>query len=363
MSEVFSGNKGEWSEPYALFKLLADGQLYPGDAQLNKINGLVMPILTVLREEQSHTGRYSYSDNKTNIVISLGEETLNYIIPVAEFKKQAALLFEKIRAGDASTGRSFSIPETEDFLRSIGCTRLKAHSQSKSDIHIMVHDAKTGICPTLGFSIKSEMGSKATLLNASGATNFIFEIPDFNKQLMDLVNAENSVKKRVAKIYNTGKTPLFSGMDNPVFKNNLMLIDSLLPEIMAQMLCEYYAGGQSAVSNIAAAVCSKNPNGYDQSHQHQFYAYKIKKLLNDAALGMRPTDVWQGRYDATGGYLVVREDGEIVCYHIYSRNEFEDYLFYNTKFDTPSSSRHKFGTVYEQDGRYFIKLNIQIRFI
>ena len=34
MTEFFSGNRGEWSEPYALFKLLADGQLYLGDSQL-----------------------------------------------------------------------------------------------------------------------------------------------------------------------------------------------------------------------------------------------------------------------------------------------------------------------------------------
>ncbi|MFS6936980.1 HpaII family restriction endonuclease [Neisseria animaloris] len=363
MPEVFSGNKGEWSEPYVLFKLLADGQLYLGDGKLNKIDGLIMPILAVLREEQHYIGKYSYSDDRVNVVISLGEREASYTIPVAEFKKQAVLLFQKIRSGNSENSGSFSIPEIEDFLRSIDCTRLNARSQSKSDIHIMVHDARTGICPTLGFSIKSEMGSKPTLLNASGATNFTFEIPNCNKSLMDLINSESSVKRRIAKIYETGRTLIFSGMDNSIFRNNLMLIDSWLPEIMAQMLCKYYSGSQNAVSCIADSICQANPNGYDQTNRHQFYIYKIKKLLNDAALGMRPAEVWQGKYDATGGYLVVRQDGEIVCYHIYSRNEFEDYLFYNTKFDTPSSSRHRFGNVYEYDGRYFVKLNMQIRFI
>ena len=51
MTEFFSGNRGEWSEPYALFKLLADGQLYLGDSQLNKL-GIVMPILSILRQEK-----------------------------------------------------------------------------------------------------------------------------------------------------------------------------------------------------------------------------------------------------------------------------------------------------------------------
>lgn len=31
-----TGNKGEWSELYTFFKLLADGRLYCGDGQLNR---------------------------------------------------------------------------------------------------------------------------------------------------------------------------------------------------------------------------------------------------------------------------------------------------------------------------------------
>lgn len=40
-------------------------------------------------------------------------------------------------------------------------------------------------------------------------------------------------------------------------------------------------------------------------------------------LGMMPSKVWTGELDATGGYLVVKDNGEILCYHIYNRNEFE----------------------------------------
>ena len=34
---MLTGNKGEWSEIYALFKLLGDKQLFAGDAELNKV--------------------------------------------------------------------------------------------------------------------------------------------------------------------------------------------------------------------------------------------------------------------------------------------------------------------------------------
>ncbi|MCB0745699.1 MAG: HpaII family restriction endonuclease, partial [Ignavibacteriae bacterium] len=93
-----------------------------------------------------------------------------------------------------------------------------------------------------------------------------------------------------------------------------------------------------------------------------FYEYKIKRFLTDVALGMMPSKVWTGKYDATGGYLIVKENGDVLCYHIYNRNEFEDYLLNNTKLDTASSSRHGFGEIYENSGELYFNLNLQIRF-
>ena len=77
---------------------------------------------------------------------------------------------------------------------------------------------------------------------------------------------------------------------------------------------------------------------------------------------MMPAKVWNGLYDATGGCLVVKDNGEILSYHIYNKNKFENYLYHNTKLDTASSSRHNFGKIYKENGEYYIKLNLQIRF-
>lgn len=78
---------------------------------------------------------------------------------------------------------------------------------------------------------------------------------------------------------------------------------------------------------------------------------------------MMPSKVWSGKYDATGGYLIVKENGDVLCYHIYNTNEFEDYLLNNTKLETASSNRHDFGILYEENENYFFKLNLQIRFV
>ena len=39
------------------------------------------------------------------------------------------------------------------------------------------------------------------------------------------------------------------------------------------------------------------------------------------------------------------------------------YLFNNTKLDTPDPARHKFGSIYVENGEQKMKLNLQIRFI
>ena len=85
--------------------------------------------------------------------------------------------------------------------------------------------------------------------------------------------------------------------------------------------------------------------------------------MADAVLGMMPASVWDGVYQANGGYLVVKEDGEVLCYHFYDRNIFEAYLFRNLTLDTPSSTRHGFGKITKVNGRCLFDLNLQVRFI
>ncbi|MCZ8343566.1 MAG: HpaII family restriction endonuclease [Leptospira sp.] len=92
------------------------------------------------------------------------------------------------------------------------------------------------------------------------------------------------------------------------------------------------------------------------------YEHKLKRFLTDVALGFTPGRVWNGKYDATGGYLIVKKDGDVVCYHFYDKTQFEDYLFYNTQVDTPDPSRHRFGKIYQEGSKYFMDLNLQIRF-
>ncbi|MDD4157632.1 MAG: HpaII family restriction endonuclease, partial [Candidatus Cloacimonetes bacterium] len=98
-------------------------------------------------------------------------------------------------------------------------------------------------------------------------------------------------------------------------------------------------------------------------NEHPYYSYKFKRFLSDITLGMMPATVWKGKLDVSGGCLIVKDDGEVLCYHIYNRNDFENYLLNNTRFETASSTKYDFGYIYQEDERYFFKLNLQIRFL
>lgn len=358
---MLKGNKGEWSEIYTLLKVISDRNLLAGDSDLKRIESLIFPIIKILRDESNGTYEYGYDSNLV-IIKGIDEE---FRIPISEFQEKAVFLLSKLKETTSST---FSIPEIEMFMGSFNCNSLKAKSSVKSDIRIVIHDQRTGTTPELGFSIKSQLGGASTLLNAGKTTNFIYKIG--NVILSDLqilhvneINSRSKIKDRIEKIREFSGVLNFAQTESSVFGNNLILIDSRLPEIVASMVHLFYTSEYTKTLDLVNEISRMNPLGFDFEGNHPFYAYKVKRFLTDVALGMMPSKVWTGELDTTGGYLVVKDDGEILCYHIYNRNEFEDYLLSNTKLETASSTRHGFGTVYNVGEQQYFKLNLQIRFL
>jgi type II restriction enzyme len=342
-----------------LFKLLGDKNLFAGDVNLNKVEELFYPIIKIIRIENG--GNFEYAIEGNLVIISGGIEELR--IPVKTFLTKSAELLTEIKG---STG-SFSIPEIETFMKSINCQTLKAKSTSKTDIRIVIHDQRINQTAELGFSIKSQLGGEATLLNAGKTTNFIYQVLDFKATSVEIesineIDTRSKIKDRIEAIKSKGGRLKFINLEQDIFKNNLVLIDSLLPNIVAEILNTFFTTSLSSIKDLTENINSNNPINYDNKYSHSFYEYKIKRFLTDVALGMTPSKVWSGVYDATGGYLIVKENGDVLCYHIYNRNQFEDYLFANTKLETASSTRHDFGKIYEENGCFYFKLNLQIRF-
>ncbi len=357
MADRMSGNKGEWSELYAFLKLLADGRVYAANEKVEKIEDVYYPILKILREE--HKGEtYEYTINKQNVDIKFNSLTLSQISR-REVGEKANYLLKQI----ATHSNSFEIEEISKFVNGIQVTKIKAPSTDTTDISMQIEDINTGFKSHVGFSIKSELGNPPTLLNAGKTTNFIYKISGLTDDQMDRINSiesKNKLIERMAKIVELGGEVVFSDLSHQGFKRNLVMIDSMMPLLVAEMLLYHYQDGAKTCGELVRLLGERDPLGYGEEI---IYEYKIKKFLCACALGMKPAKKWDGIDEANGGYIIVRSDGEILAYHIYNRNMFEKYLMDNTFLERASTDRHDYMSIYKENGEMFIKLNLQIRFL
>lgn len=356
MPEKMAGNKGEWSELYTFLKLLAQGRLYAADENVERINDVYFPILEIYREE--YPGQIiEYVIEEKNVSIEFQRNRL-MTVERRELDDKANYLLKRIVEGS----NSFEIEEIKEYANGIKVTKIKAPSKDTTDITIRIEDINTGFKNNVGFSIKSELGSPPTLLNAGETTNFIYKVTGISRNQMEEINgieSRNKIKDRISKIKEYGGRLDFYEVNHTGFKRNLVMIDSMMPMMMGYMLLCFYESDVKDCKSLVEMLGEKDPLKYGET---VIYSYKFKKLLCSCALGMKPAKSWDGIDEANGGYIIVKSDGEILAYHIYNRNMFEKYLLDNTFFERASTTKHKYMTLYEENGEMFIKLNLQIRF-
>lgn len=400
------GNKGEWSEIYVFLYLLGSGKLDVADDNLNVVPGEFYKILEIIRKETQTTNNYVREDDIVRILIT-NDETGNieeFTYPIIEFVNKAKELLFRIQKS-----KDKKYPEITSFLADLKIYSIKDVGH-KRDITIKIEDFHCAMKQTLGFSIKSFLGSDSTLFNAGAGTNFIYEIclPNNVHIDVDAFNAETynlspRISARLNKLIGEYDAEIvFSKVQSRCLNQNLRTIDGDLPLLLAELLIIRNLYNTSEIASCTKILTELNPLDFDIEEHGAVYEYKIKRFLQDCAMGMVPEKPWRGVYDATGGQIIVKENGDVVCYHIYEQNRFLDYLFKNTKFESASTSedennpgharqkpakielltdeveddseqlqdvkkvsslkRYFYGWLYEEEGKYYFKINLQIRF-
>lgn len=87
---------------------------------------------------------------------------------------------------------------------------------------------------------------------------------------------------------------------------------------------------------------------------------RLKDFVKSTILGIFPTQEWDGNHTANS-VLLINESGELLFYHTNKDMLLKDFFYQHTFFDTPSSSRHRFGNLYKENGDIYFKLNLQLR--
>lgn len=351
-----SGNKGEWSELYAFMKLLSQGRVHAANEKVEKIDNVYYPILKIMREEdRGH--RIDYVIDYDNVNVNIQSRTI-MVISRKELDDCANTLLKEI----SNNNGSFELQEIAKFANGIKVTKIKAPSSDTTDISMQISDIHTNYIRDVGFSIKSELGNAPTLLNAGKTTNFIYKVTGITDNQAEEINAIDTITKikdKIKAIKRYGGVISYTDMEHKGFKRNLIMVDSSMPEIIGNMLQYYYEEEIKECDRLVALAGQRDPLNYGDS---MMYEYKFKKFLCACALGLKPAKKWDGIDQANGGYIIVKADGEILAYHIYNRNFFEEYLLNNTILEKASTSRHDYMSLYKENGEMFIKFNLQVRF-
>lgn len=396
--EPLYGNIGEWSELYVFLRLLSSGKLDVAGDNLITIQDQFYKVLAVLRKESKTNNEYIRSNDVIRVKV-IDDETSDieeFEVSIKRFTEYANLLLDHLNKLKGK--RSVYYEDIQQFMDELKIYSIKDYGH-KRDISLSIEDFRSRLQETLGFSIKSYLGQPATLFNPAAGANFIYrvEFPKGSEIDCDTFNRETYIPKkpntinpftgkisrpnkicgRVQRIEELGGKIIFDHIQSECLTQNLRTIDSEMPTIMAYVLLLRYRFRVNNWEHILKILNKINPLGYRISEKSPAYEYKIKRFLNDSALGMVSDEPWDGTYDATGGQIIVKHDGDIVCYHVYQLNKYLDYLLRSTALEQPSTSEDKnnpghpspnpkkrffFGWLYKENGNYYIKLCLQVRF-
>ena len=378
MTESIKGkklNKGEWAEFYVMLKLLGEGKLYTADKLLQKNYKSYLDILKVIRQEcASQVLEYIIDEEKSTVTIKPQDSKEAFaVIPTSEFNENATTLFDNIKK---ARGNSVPAPDSVcDFASVIYVSKpkapavqaLKKQFGGKNDIFIEVRDGQTAIVSILGFSIKSKFGQNPTLFNAGSSSQYLYKLTGCNDAMMEEFNA---ISEKDGRGWSKCKEYLsshlvsteFAKTQNHIYANNLFLIRASMAKIMAWCVKDRLlsANDNHNVKETVERMAEENP--LNVTNPQVYYEKALKDFLIAGFTGMTAGKVWDGKEQVNGGYIVVMDDGDILCYHSNDRESFRDYLYRNTFFEYVSADKYAWSRIQKISGEYYLPLNVSVRF-
>lgn len=369
-------NKGEWAEFYVMLKLLGEGKLYTADNMLKKKLDSYLDVLKIIRQE-FETQVLEYIVDHDNAVVTVkpqGFEAVLATIPMQEFEDNAITLFEGLKR---VKGMSVIAPDSVcEFAKVIYVSKpkapavkaLKKQFGGKNDIFIEVRDGQTAIVSVMGFSIKSKFGHNPTLFNAGSSSQYLFKLSGCDDAMMDEFNAISDGKggrgwslcREYLFSHSIGAE--FAQTQYPTYNENLFLVRESMSKIMAWCVYDRLLGGNAehGVKETVERMSAANPLGV--GNPAVYYEKAIKDFLMAGFTGMTAGNKWDGKEQVNGGYIVVMDDGDVICYHSSDREAFRDYLYRNTYFEYVSADKYNWSRIIKIDGEYYLPLNVSVRF-
>lgn len=368
-------NKGEWAEFYVMLKLLGEGKLYTANALLQKNADSYLDIIKVIREE-SETGVVNYIVDEEKDIVQIRKKESDELLGQVDkslFDKHAVQLFEKLNK--RSSGSIAAPQEVCEFAKVIYVSKPKAPAVKalarqfggKNDIFIEVRDPQTTIISVMGFSIKSKFAQAPTLFNAGTSSQLLYKVNPCDDSIAEKFNNLRSKGNREwskCREYMTSNNIelVFTRPMYQIYADNLSLVTESMPNILAWCYKDVLMGDTKDIRVRETVQRLSVANPLRKSNADVFYMKNMKDFLMAGFTGMTAGRIWDGKEQVNGGYIVVMDNGEVLCYHSNDRESFRDYLYNNTFFEYVSTKKYKWSEIFKENGEFYLPLNSSIRF-
>lgn len=312
-------NKGDISEYYVLLKLL-------NERKLNAVSGAGKSVEIDIKE-------ILWGANEQKTRVSLEQFNIQKLIQECETSfagKQIPLS---------------RVPEMKKLMERF------PRSSAKPDLYLKLNYDTIHDEPYQGFSIKSFVGARPTLLNVSGQTRFKFKVNKKIKLSRQLSTHE------IVKKYVRGNNLKFVGVVSDTFKYNLEWIDSKMPELLSELILDGYRVGFKSFDELL--------NMRFSGDKLELVKNKVGELLYQAMAGMRPGKKILEKNNLDGGLIILNRDRSVELvstFGVLSVAQLKQKLLSATRIEEPDLDKHSIGSIYKKGDAYYIDLGLQIRF-
>ena len=180
------------------------------------------------------------------------------------------------------------------------------------------------------------------------------------------VKCDVATHDRMKMLKEAGVKLQFHRMATQVAEDNLELCGGeSLQRILAAILVHFYYNNLGSRVSLVDCIDYLAENDVVQLRRtdvKKYYYNRVAKFVYDSFTGLRLGTPWSGRSEVNGGYIVVKRNGDVVAYHSTITDEFKDFLVQRLMLEAPSHKRHKDMVIEKKDGRYYLKLGLQLRF-
>lgn len=303
---------------------------------------------------------------------------------------QQTLLLNKA-TGNTTTSFPLDDKIIDDLMQILRKTEVLPKDQNQQNYEGLIVFSNAPLSSKEEVSIKSELGKRTILINASGMNSaFAYRLCHRDGTILTKQEATNLEQQALNKgISSNGKELIRflrdQGIDfdfircmAPDLEYNLrldsdngdLLTAALLLE--ANTMCEECTPVSFVIDRIlqerdnTTLVTKRLFESLTVSNQDlpQVLPHRFKTILLNFLRGAEASRKWDGRDTVNSGFIIVTSKADALCLHMPTRNSISDYLFNNVFFETPSIKRHPEENrklIFELDGEPCVYLFLQIR--